>query len=236
MLAAADSLPRSHQSVTHEARLECATASPERTDGISHTISISGNAGGVQMSTMTEPTTADLVRQIDALREELAELRERTPLDKAAIIVFSGDLDRLLASLVLATGAAAAGLETTMFFTFWGLSSLKKKGAGTLAGKSLKEKMFAMMTPGSTEGMGVSQMNYFGVGAKMLRQMMKEKDVTSVEEMMELARELGVKRIACTMSMDVMGVDRKELAEDIELGGVAAFMAEASRARVSLFI
>ena len=188
------------------------------------------------MSTVIEPTAADLARQVEQLREEVAELRERTPLDKAAIIVFSGELDRLLASLVLATGAAAAGLETTMFFTFWGLSALKKKGAGTLSGKSLKEKMFALMTPGSTEAMGVSKMNYFGVGAKMLRQMMKEKEVTSVEDMMALARELGVKRIACTMSMDVMGVDAKELDDDIELGGVAAFMAEASRARVSLFL
>ena len=188
------------------------------------------------MSTVFEPSTADLLRQIESLREEVAELRERTPLDKAAIIVFSGELDRLLASLVLATGAAAAGLETTMFFTFWGLSALKKKGAGTLAGKSLKEKMFAMMTPGSTDEMGVSKMNFFGIGAKMLRQMMQEKEVVSVEDMMEMARELGVKRIACTMSMDVMGVDRRELADDIELGGVAAFMAEASRARVSLFL
>ena len=188
------------------------------------------------MSTVFEPNVAELARQIDALREEVAELRERTPLDKAAIIVFSGDLDKLLASLVLATGAAAAGLETTMFFTFWGLSALKKKGAGAMSGKSLKEKMFAMMTPHSTENMGVSKMNYFGVGAKLLRRMMQEKDVTSVEDLVALAQELGVKRIACTMSMDVMGVDRSELADDIELGGVAAFMAEASRARVSLFI
>lgn len=188
------------------------------------------------MSTVMEPTTADLVRQIEALREEVAELRERTPLDKAAIIVFSGDLDKLLASLVLATGAAAAGLETTMFFTFWGLSALKKKDGGTLTGKSLKEKMFAMMTPGGPGDMGVSKMNFFGIGAKMLRQMMREKDVTSVEDLMEMARELGVKRIACTMSMDVMGVDAKELVDDVELGGVAAFMAEASRARVSLFL
>ena len=188
------------------------------------------------MSSVMEPTTADLARQLEDLRNEVAELRERTPLDKAAIIVFSGDLDKLLASLVLATGAAASGLETTMFFTFWGLSALKKKGAASTEGKSLKEKMFAMMTPKSTEGMGVSNMNYFGVGAKMLRTMMKEKDVTSVEDMMEMARELGVKRIACTMSMDVMGVTAKELVDDVELGGVAAFMAEASRARVSLFL
>lgn len=188
------------------------------------------------MTTITEPGTADLVQQIEALRQEVSELRERTPQDKAAIIVFSGDLDRLLASLVLATGAATAGLETTMFFTFWGLSALKKKGAGTLSGKSLKEKMFAMMTPASTESMGVSNLNFFGIGATMLRSMMKEKNVSSVEEMMALARELGVKMIACTMSMDVMGIERQQLADDIELGGVAAFMAEAAHARVSLFV
>jgi len=188
------------------------------------------------MTLFAEPTTEDLLRQVDDLRREVAELRERTPEDRAAIVVFSGELDRLLASLVLATGAAAAGLETTMFFTFWGLSALKKKGASTVSEKSLKEKMFAIMTPGSTESMGVSKLNFFGVGAKMLRTMMKEKNVSSVEEMMDLARELGVKMIACTMSMDVMGVEREQLADDVELGGVAAFMAEASRARVSLFV
>ncbi|HVS31820.1 MAG TPA: DsrE/DsrF/DrsH-like family protein [Thermoanaerobaculia bacterium] len=188
------------------------------------------------MTTLTEPTTAELVRQIEILRSEIAELRERTPQDKAAIIVFSGDLDKLLASLVLATGAAASGLETTMFFTFWGLSALKKKGAAALSGRTLKEKMFAVMTPSSTESMGVSKMNFFGVGASMLRTMMKEKNVSSVEEMMAMARDLGVKMIACTMSMDVMGVEREQLADDVELGGVAAFMAEAAHARVSLFL
>lgn len=188
------------------------------------------------MTTFAEPTTQDLVQQIEALRKEVDELRQRTPSDKAAIIVFSGDLDRLLAALVIATGAAAGGLETTMFFTFWGLSALKKAEAGALEAKSLKEKMFAMMTPSSTQSMGVSKLNFFGLGARMLRTMMKEKNVTSVEEMMALARELGVKMIGCTMSMDVMGVERQQLANDIELGGVAAFMSEAANARFSLFI
>ena len=188
------------------------------------------------MTALSEPTLQDLMQEIDGLRQEIAELRDRTPEDKAAIIVFSGDLDRLLASLVLATGAAAAGLETSMFFTFWGLSALKKKGAMTLSGKSMKEKMFALMTPSSTEAMGVSKMNFFGVGASMLRTMMKEKNVSSVEDMMALARELGVKMIGCTMSMDVMGITREQLADDIELGGVATFMGEAAKARFSLFI
>ena len=191
-----------------------------------------------------ELVSAEVARQIAAqvaelrkdLERQVADLRERTPEDKAAIIVFSGDLDRVLASFVLATGAAAAGLETTMFFTFWGLSALKKKGAPNIGAKTLKEKMFSMMTPSSTESMGVSKLNFFGMGASMLRTMMKEKNVSSVEEMMGVARDLGVKMIACTMSMDVMGVQREQLLDDVELGGVATFMAEAAHARVSLFL
>src|SRR5512142_131063 len=123
-----------------------------------------------------------------------------------------------------------------MFFTFWGLSALKKKDAATLSGKSFKEKMFAMMTPSSTESMGVSKLNFFGMGASMLRTMMKEKNVTSVEEMMAMAQDLGVRMIGCTMSMDVMGIQREQLLDHIELGGVATFMAEAAQARVSLFL
>ncbi|HXG58881.1 MAG TPA: DsrE/DsrF/DrsH-like family protein [Thermoanaerobaculia bacterium] len=188
------------------------------------------------MTAVTETTTRDLLAQIDDLRRQIAEIRDRVPEEKAAIIVFSGDLDKLLASLVIATGAATAGLETTMFFTFWGLSALKKKSVPPPKGTTLKEKMFAMMTPSSTESMGVSKLNFFGMGASMLRAMMKEKNVSSVEEMMALARELGVKMIACTMSMDVMGVTREQLADDIELGGVATFMGEAARARFSLFV
>ena len=92
------------------------------------------------------------------------------------------------------------------------------------------------MTPSSSESLGVSKMNYFGIGATMLRTMMKKQQVSSLEELMDLARELGVRMIGCTMSMDVMGVDKAELFDGIELGGVAAFMGEAARARVSLFI
>ena len=185
---------------------------------------------------MTVTTELDLAQEVAKLRREVDELRERTPEDKAAIIVFSGDLDKLLASLVLATGAATAGLETTMFFTFWGLSALKKKGALNVGAKTLKEKMFSMMTPSSTESMGVSKLNFFGMGATMLRTMMKEKNVSSVEEMMALARELGVKMIACTMSMDVMGIAKEELIDGVGLGGVATFLGDGAKSRVAMFI
>ena len=182
---------------------------------------------------------AEVSRQVAALRAELeraiAEVRERTPEDRAALVVFSGDLDRVLAAFVIATGAAAAGLETSMFFTFWGLSVLKKKGV-KVGGKGFKQRMFALMTPEGTEGLGTSKLNFFGMGAVMLRSMMKEQGIASLEELMGMARDLGVKTMACTMSMDAMGIAKAELLDGLEYGGVAAFMADASRARVSLFI
>jgi peroxiredoxin family protein len=181
----------------------------------------------------------EVERQIKPLREEfdgkLAALRERTVDDAAAIIVFSGDLDKVLAGFVLATGAAAAGLETSMFFTFWGLSALKKKQAAA-GQKNLMEKMFSVMTPSSSEALGTSKMNFFGMGAVMLRKMMKDKEIASLEELMGLARELNVKMIACTMSMDAMGVSKDELLDDLTYGGVATYMADAVRSRVTLFI
>ena len=181
----------------------------------------------------------EVSRQIGALRSDLekaiAEVRERTPEDRAALVVFSGDLDRVLAAFVIATGAAAAGLETSMFFTFWGLSAVKRKGA-MASGKGFKQRMFSAMTPGSSESLGTSQLNFFGMGAMMLRSMMKEQGIASLEELMAMAQDLGVKMTACTMSMDAMGISKDELLGQLEFGGVAAFMADAARARVSLFI
>jgi peroxiredoxin family protein len=182
---------------------------------------------------------AEVERQLNAFRAEmegkLAEVRERTVDDAATIIVFSGDLDKVLAAFVLATGAAAAGLRTSMFFTFWGLSALKKKDASG-GPKNLMEKMFAVMTPSSSESLGTSKMNYFGMGAVMLRKMMKDKQIATLEELMALAREMDVKFIACTMSMDAMGVSQAELMSGLTYGGVATYMADAVRSRVTLFI
>ena len=121
-----------------------------------------------------------------------------------------------------------------MFFTFWGLSILKKRTQ--LAGKTLFQKMMAVMSPGSSEGLPVSKMNYFGVGAKMLRSMMKQKNVASLEDMISLARELGVRMIACEMSRDVMGIQESELVGGLECGGVATFLADSLQSRTALFI
>ena len=151
-----------------------------------------------------------------------------------AIVVFSGELDKVLAAFVIATGAAALGQEVSMFFTFWGLSVLKQERR--LGGKNLLEKMMAMMSPGNSTELPVSQMNYFGVGAKMLRKMMADKNVSSLEEMMEMAREMGVKLLACEMSRDVMGISEEELIGGLEPAGVASFLGESLRSRTNLFI
>jgi len=181
----------------------------------------------------------EVTKQSSALRADLErkveELRERTVDNRASLIIFSGDLDRVLAGFVLATGAASAGLETSMFFTFWGLSVLKKKVARARR-KSLKQRLFSMMTPASSEQLGVSKMNYFGIGARMFRSMMKEKNVSSLEELFAMAKDLGVKMVACGMSMDIMGVEQEDLIDGVEYGGVGTFLGEASSSRLQLFI
>ncbi|MGH9450875.1 MAG: DsrE/DsrF/DrsH-like family protein [Terriglobia bacterium] len=178
---------------------------------------------------------------MQALEEKLRDLEKRiahvegqVAEDRVALVVFSGDLDRVLAAFVIATGAAAMGQEVSMFFTFWGLSALKKDTQ--LSGKTLFQKMMALISPGSSKSLPVSKMNHFGVGAKMLRSMMKEKNVSSLEEMISLARELGVRMIACEMSRDVMGIKESELITGLEYGGVASFLADSLKSRTSLFI
>jgi peroxiredoxin family protein len=182
---------------------------------------------------------AEVERQVQALREEMdakiAAVRARTVDDAATIVVFSGDLDKALTAFVLATGAAAAGLETSMFFTFWGLSVLKREGAAG-GPKGLSERILALMTPASSEGLGTSRLSYFGLGGVMLRKLMRDKGIASLEELMALARELDVKMIACTMSMDAMGLRREELVDGLTFGGVATYMADAARSRVTLLI
>jgi peroxiredoxin family protein len=176
----------------------------------------------------------DLSERVAALEKRLAALEERAAEDRVTMVVFSGDLDRALAAFIIATGAAALGQQVSMFFTFWGLSVLKKKTE--FSDKTTFQKMMAMMSPGSSTELPVSKMNYFGVGAKMLRAMMEQKKVTSLEELIALAREMGVRMIACEMSRDVMGIKESELMSGLECGGVATFLADSLKSRTSLFI
>ena len=179
--------------------------------------------------------------RIQALEEKLGEFENRlahvegqAPEDRVAVVVFSGTLDRVLAAFIIATGAAAMGQQVSMFFTFWGLSVLKKHKE--LSGKTISQQMMALMTPGSSMSLPASNMNFFGVGAKMLRSMMRGKNVNSLEQMILLAQELGVRMTACEMSRDLMGIKESELIDGLESGGVASFLADSLKARTSLFI
>lgn len=149
------------------------------------------------------------------------------------MVVFSGDLDKAIAAFIIANGALTMGKKVTLFFTFWGLSILKKKN---LAKKSFIEKMFAMMLPKNSQDLPVSKMNFFGIGAKMIRSVMKKKNIMSLEELMKKAKDLGVNITACTMSMDVMGISKEELIDGINYGGVGQYLGEAEKSNNNLFI
>jgi peroxiredoxin family protein len=173
--------------------------------------------------------------RIANLEQEVLHLRGQAPrADKATLLIFSSDLDKVLAGLVIATTAASMGMEVTVFFTFWGLNVLKEKRV--YQGKAVMERMIDLMTPTGPGHMGVSRMNMGGAGAVMLKHMMKGKNVMSGDEFLALAKESGVRLIACSMSMDVMGIRKEELTDGIDVGGAAAYLGEAARSGVTLFI
>lgn len=151
------------------------------------------------------------------------------------MIMFSGDLDKAMASLIIANGAAAMGDDVTIFFTFWGLNILRRAQKIKVK-KDFMEKMFGFMMPRGVEKLGLSKMNFGGAGTAMMKSIMKKKRVNSLAELLENAQAMGVKMIACTMSMDVMGIKKEELIEGVELAGVATYLGEADNANVNLFI
>lgn len=150
-------------------------------------------------------------------------------------IMFSDDLDKALATFVLANGAAATGQKVTIFFTFWGLNVIKKSDKPRVA-KNIYGKMFEMMLPSCSKKLKLSKMNMGGIGSRMMRHIMKKNQIHSLEELRQQALENGVEFIACQMSMDVMGIKKEELLEEVTIGGVATYMERADNANVNLFI
>tara|TARA_B100000965_G_C19305530_1_gene632104 strand:- start:183 stop:659 length:477 start_codon:yes stop_codon:yes gene_type:complete len=155
--------------------------------------------------------------------------------DKKTMVVFSGDLDKIMASFIIANGAAAMGNEVTMFFTFWGLNALRKAKKIKVK-KDFMEKLFGWMMPRGAEKLGLSKMNFAGMGAEMMKSIMKKKNVNSLPELIEMAQMMEVKMVACTMSMAVMGLKEEELIDGLEFAGVASYLGEADEANVNLFI
>ena len=150
-------------------------------------------------------------------------------------VVFSGDLDKAIASFIMANGAAAMGRPVTMFFTFWGVSILRRPEKVRVK-KSLIGKMFGFMMPRGSKKLGLSRMNFGGIGAKMIRAVMKQNGVSSLEELIQSAREKGVKFVACQMSMELMGIKAEELIDGVELGGVATMLGSTEKSDLTYFI
>jgi len=153
---------------------------------------------------------------------------------KATLVVFSGDMDKVFAAFIIATGAAAAGMDTIMFFTFWGLKAIQK---GNLTGKGFLGRMIGLMNRGGIERIGPSRFNFGGLGRWLFKKMMKDKKVVGLSELLQTAIDLDVRLLACKMSMDVMEITRDDLIDEVEdVVGVATYIKHAAESELTLFI
>ncbi len=158
-----------------------------------------------------------------------------TDVKRLSMVVFSGDMDKVMAAFIIATGAAASGMEVTMFFTFWGLKAIQADGKRT--GSSLFGRMLGMMNRGGIDAIGPSRLNMGGMGRWMFKKMMKQRNVMPLRDLRQLAIDLGVKMLACQMSMDVMEISREQLIPEVhDIAGVATFIEAASQSNASLFV
>ncbi|ASV66787.1 DsrE/DsrF/DrsH-like family protein [Cytobacillus sp. FSL W7-1323] len=154
---------------------------------------------------------------------------------KTTIILFSGDYDKAMAAYIIANGAAAYDHEVTIFHTFWGLNALRKEELVPVK-KGFMEKMFAKMMPRGADNMGLSNMHFAGMGPKLIKNVMKKHNAVPLPNLIEMAQEQDIKLVACTMTMDLLGLQQEELLDGIEYAGVAAYLADAEDGNVNLFI
>ncbi|MGG0175754.1 DsrE/DsrF/DrsH-like family protein [Gottfriedia acidiceleris] len=154
---------------------------------------------------------------------------------KTNIILFSGDYDKAMAAYIIANGAAAFDHEVTIFHTFWGLNALRK-GEHVATKKGFIEKMFGKMMPRGADKMGLSKMNFAGFGPKMIKDIIKKHNALPLPQLIEMAQEQDINLVACTMTMDLLGLQTEELLEKIQYAGVAAYIGEAEEGQVNLFI
>lgn len=154
--------------------------------------------------------------------------------EKMTIILFSGEMDKAIAAFILATTAAASGMEVSIFFTFWGLNVLKRTTFAVSKSQNFMQKMFNIMSPAK---LPISKLNMLGLGSWMMKKLMKKTGMASLEDLMKLAKELGVKYIACTTSCGILGVTKENLIDDVkEFAGASTYLAEAKDSKINLFI
>lgn len=181
----------------------------------------------------TMPNNDDLALRVATLETELADMRERVPENKVSIILLSDDFDKAMAAFMMANGAAAMGMEISMFFTFWGCSVIKK--GRKLKGKKFSHKLINLMLPGSSKNLAPSRMAFAGLGRKFFNHMM-DGEMASLEEQIELAREAEITFQICAPSLGLMGFDDDEWVVPVEICGVAAMYGTALKARTAYFI
>lgn len=179
----------------------------------------------------------EIEAQVAELEKKIKQLQKGQQKDQISIIAFSGDLDKMLAAMIIATGARAMDTEVKIFFTFWATATLRdpRKSA---KGKDFMSKMFGMMLPKGSTKLKLSKMNMCGMGTAMLKDLMKKKRVASLEELLTVAGQLGVEINVCEMSMDLMGFKREEMIDypNLKYVGVGSYLADANESRIQLFI
>ncbi len=154
---------------------------------------------------------------------------------QTTIVLFSGDYDKAMAAYIIANGAAAYDHEVTIFHTFWGINALRKQESVEVK-KGFLEKMFAKMMPRGAEKLGLSKMQMMGMGPKMIKHVMEKHNALTLTQLIEMAQEQDIKLVTCTMTMDLLGLQKEELLDGIEYAGVAAYLADAENGNVNLFI
>jgi peroxiredoxin family protein len=181
--------------------------------------------------------SGEIEKQVQELQEKLNKLQSKQAKDQISIIVFSGDLDKVLAAMIIATGARAMDMEVKMFFTFWGTTMLRDKNK-SVKGKDFMSKMFGFMLPKGSTHFKLSKLNMGGMGTAMLKGLMQKKNVASLEEMLKTAAELGVEINICLMTMDLMGFKKEEMIDypNLKYVGVGSYLSDADESRIQLFI
>ena len=175
----------------------------------------------------------DLAKNVRDLETRLAKLEKNG--NHLTMVLFSGDFDKVFAAFIIATGALAMGKEVSLFVTFWGHDAIKKPIMKT-EGRKLLEKMVLWMRPKGPDKLGTSKMNFGGIGPRLFRYMMGKKNVEPLPSLIAMAQEMGIKIIACQMSMDVMGIKKEDLLDGIEVGGVATMLSDSFSSNTTLFI
>jgi peroxiredoxin family protein len=187
-----------------------------------------------QYADETEKRSVMTIAQMDPA-VTLENLRTSKP-EKVTIVLLSGDMDRAMAAFIIATGAAAMGMQVTVFFTFWGLNAIRRNGA-TSSAKDWLRQMFGLLNKGGANSLPLSRFHFWGLGTKMMQKVMKQNRMPGVPELMETALDLGVHFIACTTTMGLMGITKDTLIEGIDqFAGVTTYLAEAKQGSVNLFI